>query len=91
MARPKKDGKKFVRQNISMDPEQLARLTAFCQRHDRAISWVIRQAAPLDEVIEWKYMSQLQPETCKYTGGSYCWPIDQCSDCPNNPERSNGE
>ena len=44
MARPKKDGKKFVRQNISMDPEQLARLTAFCQRHDRAISWVIRQA-----------------------------------------------
>ena len=48
-------------------------------------------SVPLDEVIEWKYMSQLQPETCKYTGGSYCWPIDQCSDCPNNPERSNGE
>lgn len=28
-----------------------------------------------------------QPETCKYTGCSCCWPIDQCSDCPNNPER----
>lgn len=29
-----------------------------------------------------------QPETCKYTGGSCCWPIDQCRDCPNHPERS---
>lgn len=28
-----------------------------------------------------------QPETCKYTGGSCCWPIDQCSDCPNNQKR----
>lgn len=44
-------------------------------------------SAPLDEVIEWKYMSQLQPDTCKYTGESCCWPIDQCSDCPNNPEK----
>ena len=32
-----------------------------------------------------------QPETCKYTGGSCCWPIDQCSDCPNNPERSEND
>lgn len=32
-----------------------------------------------------------QPETCKYTGGSCCWPIDQCRDCPNHPERSDGE
>lgn len=45
-------------------------------------------SAPLDEVIEWKYMPQLQPETCKYTGGSCCWPIDQCVECPNHPERS---
>lgn len=44
MARPKKEGKKYVRQNISMDPDQLERVTAFCRRHDRAISWVIRQA-----------------------------------------------
>ena len=26
-----------------------------------------------------------QPETCKYTGGSCCWPIDQCGECPKNP------
>ena len=43
---------------------------------------------PIDEVLEWQYMPHLQPETCKYTGGSCCWPIDQCGECPNNPERS---
>ena len=32
-----------------------------------------------------------QPETCKYTGGSCCWPIDQCGECPNHPERSERE
>ena len=32
-----------------------------------------------------------QPETCKYTGGSCCWPIDQCKECPNYPERSEEE
>ena len=32
-----------------------------------------------------------QPETCKYTGGSCCWPIDQCSDCSNHPERGERE
>lgn len=32
-----------------------------------------------------------QPETCKYIGGSCCWPIDQCGECPNHPERSEGE
>ena len=32
-----------------------------------------------------------QPETCKYTGGSCCWPIDQCSDCLNHPERGERE
>jgi hypothetical protein len=45
MARPKKEtNKKYIRQNISMDPEQLKRVTAYCQKEDRAISWVIRQA-----------------------------------------------
>lgn len=45
MARPKKEtDKKYIRQNISMDPEQLKRVTAFCQKEDGAISWVIRQA-----------------------------------------------
>ena len=43
-------------------------------------------------VIAWRGnpepYSQEQPETCKYTDGSCCWPIDQCSDCPNHPERS---
>lgn len=43
MARPKKEAdQKYIRQNISMDPEQLKRVIAFCQKED--ISWVIRQA-----------------------------------------------
>ena len=42
-------------------------------------------------VIAWQplpepYRSE-QPETCKYTGGSCCWPIDQCGECLKNPER----
>ena len=28
-----------------------------------------------------------QPDTCKYTGGSCLWPIDQCGECLNHPER----
>ena len=44
------------------------------------------------EVIAWRPLPEPyrpeQPETCKYTGGSCCWPIDQCGDCPNHPERS---
>ena len=32
-----------------------------------------------------------QPETCKYTGGSCCWPINQCGECPNRPERSDNQ
>ena len=47
---------------------------------------------PNGKVIAWRPLPEpykpKQPETCKYTGGSCCWPIDQCSDCPNNPERS---
>lgn len=43
-------------------------------------------------VIAWKPLPEPyrpeQPETCKYTGGSCCWPIDQCGECPNNQERS---
>ena len=47
---------------------------------------------PVAEIIAWKQYPEPyrpeQPETCKYTGGSYCWPIDQCRECPNHPERS---
>nr|WP_303038669.1 ribbon-helix-helix domain-containing protein [Enterocloster clostridioformis] len=50
MSRPKKDGEKYVRQNISMDPQQLERLTTYCQKTDRPISWVIRQA--LDKYLD---------------------------------------
>ena len=35
---------KYIRQNISMEPEQLKRLEEFCQREERSMSWVIRQA-----------------------------------------------
>ena len=46
----------------------------------------------LTDVIAWQPLPEPyrpeQPETCKYTGGSCCWPIDQCGDCPNHPERS---
>ena len=45
MPRAKKETeKKYVRQNISMDPEQLKRLEEFFQREERSMSWVIRQA-----------------------------------------------
>ena len=50
MSRPRKEeGKKYVRQNISMDPVQLDRVSLYCQKEDRAISWVIRKA--LDEYL----------------------------------------
>ena len=42
----------------------------------------------LTDVIAWRPLPEPycpeQPETCKYTGGSCCWPIDQCGECPNN-------
>lgn len=45
MARPKKEpGKKYVRQNISMEPEQLRQAMELCQQTDRALSWLVRQA-----------------------------------------------
>lgn len=51
MGRPKKEPeKKYIRQNISMDPDQLERVMRFCQQQDRAISWVIRKA--LDKYLE---------------------------------------
>ena len=51
MARKKKEvTEKYVRQNISMEPKQLKKVTAFCQREDRTISWVIRQA--LDDYLD---------------------------------------
>ena len=43
MARPKKEGKKNIRKDISMDPEQYERLIDYCRQQDRPISWVIRQ------------------------------------------------
>lgn len=49
MARPKKEGKKNIRKDISMDPEQYERLMDYCRQQDRPISWVIRQA--LDDYL----------------------------------------
>lgn len=44
------------------------------------------------DVIAWQPLPEPyrpeQPDTCKYTGGSCCWPIDQCGECPKNQERS---
>ena len=51
-----------------------------CEK-ERCIAW-----RPLPEPYKPK-----QPETCKYTGGSCCWPVDQCGECPNNPERSEND
>lgn len=45
MARPRKEaGKKTVRQNISIYPEQLEQVQNYCQEEERSISWVVRQA-----------------------------------------------
>lgn len=35
MARPKKEGKKNIRKDISMDPEQYERLMNYCRQQDR--------------------------------------------------------
>lgn len=48
MARPKKpEGEKYIRQDISMEPEQFKRLIEVCQREERSISWVVRKALEL--------------------------------------------
>lgn len=52
-----------------------------CFSRDRNIAW-----RPLPEPYKPK-----QPETCKYNGGSCCWPIDQCGECPNNQEMKDEE
>lgn len=45
MARPKKpESEKYIRQDISMEPEQFRRLLEVCQREERSISWIIRKA-----------------------------------------------
>ena len=44
MARPKKEGKKNIRKDISMDPEQYERLIDYCRQQDRPISWAIQKA-----------------------------------------------
>ena len=44
MPRHKKECKKNIRKDISMDPEQYERLMNYCRQQDRPISWVIRQA-----------------------------------------------
>ena len=50
MSKKKEPGEKCVKQNISIEPEQLKRITALCQREERTISWVIRKA--LDKYLE---------------------------------------
>ena len=48
MARPKvEEGKKCIRKDISMEPEQFKRLMEVCQREERSISWVVRKALEL--------------------------------------------
>lgn len=45
MARPKKAVEdKVVRQSVSMDPEQLRQVVAYCQANERTIAWVIKKA-----------------------------------------------
>lgn len=45
MPRQKKnEGEKCIRQNISMEPEQLRQLLEYCQKEERSLSWVIRKA-----------------------------------------------
>lgn len=45
MARPKKsESEKFIRQDISMEPEQFKQVITYCQEQERSISWVIRKA-----------------------------------------------
>lgn len=45
MARPKKaEQDKVIRQSVSMDPEQLRQVVAFCQANERTIAWVIKKA-----------------------------------------------
>lgn len=40
----KSEDQLFVRQDISMDPEQRERLIEYCELIEKSMSWVIRQA-----------------------------------------------
>lgn len=51
MARPKKpEDEHCQKMSISFTPEQMNELIDYCQRNERAISWVIRKA--LDDWLE---------------------------------------
>lgn len=51
MARPRKnEEEKYIRKDISMDPEQYRRLCDYCQKEERPLSWVVRKA--LEEYLE---------------------------------------
>ena len=43
MARPKSENK-FIRKDITMEPEQYRKLTEYCESIERPLSWVIRKA-----------------------------------------------
>lgn len=44
MARSKKaESDRYIRQDFSMDPEQLKKLVEYCQREERSMSWVVRK------------------------------------------------
>lgn len=51
MARPKRPEEEHCQKmSISFTPEQMKELLEYCQRNERAISWVIRKA--LDDWLE---------------------------------------
>lgn len=51
MARPKKsDSEKAVRKSVSFDPEQLDRVSKYCELEERSLSWCIRKA--LDQWLQ---------------------------------------
>lgn len=43
MGRPKSDNK-FIRRDITMEPEQYKKLAEYCEKIERPLSWVIRKA-----------------------------------------------
>lgn len=43
MGRPRSENK-FIRKDITMEPEQYKQLEDYCDRIDRPLSWVIRKA-----------------------------------------------
>lgn len=51
MARPRiEDGKKCIRKDISMEPEQYQRVCDYCFKTERSFSWVVRKA--LEEYLQ---------------------------------------